>query len=327
MKRRDFIKVLCGASVAFPLTVRAQPPAIPTLGYLHAGSADRNSSLVAAFRQGLSETGYVEGRNIAIEYSWAEDQYDRLSALAAYLVRSNVALIAATGTSAVLAARKATSTLPIVFNFASDPVELGLVASLSQPGRNITGITSSSAELAPKQLELLHRLVAPASKFALLVNPTNFTLAEFISRDLHVAARRLEVQLDVMPASSERELNEAFANIAKFRTSGLVIGADSFLDGRIEQIAALTFRQEVPAIYQFREFAAAGGLMSYGTVHTDPYRQSGIYAGKILGGANPGDLPVQQPARFNLVVNLKTARAFGLEVPRALLVRADEVIE
>ena len=283
--------------------------------------------LVAAFHQGLSETGYVEGRNIAIENCWAEDRYDRLSALAAHLVRRKVTLIAATSTGAVLAARQATSTIPIVFNFATDPVELGLVASLSRPGGNITGITFLSGELAPKQLELLHKLVPTASTMALLVNPTNSTFAESVSRDLQMATRRLGLRLHVMLASSERELNQTFAILARLQPGGLIIGADAFLDGRIGQIAALTVRYLLPAIYQFREFAAAGGLMSYGTIHTEPYREAGIYAGKILGGDNPGELPVQQPTKFKLVINLKAARAFRLEVPRSPLVRADEVIE
>ncbi len=326
MKRRDFIR-LSGATIAWPLAARAQDPALPVIGFLHPGSPERNADLVAAFRQGLSETGYVESRNVAIEYWWGDDRFDRMPGLAADLVRRRVAVIVVTSTAAVLAVTRTTSKIPVVFNFASDPVELGLVASLSRPGGNTTGITFLSGELAPKQLELLHKLVPTASTMALLVDHTNSKLAETLSRDVLAAARTRGLQLQIVHASTERELDGAFARLLQLRADGLLIGPHPFLNGRNEQVAALAIRHAVPAIYQFREFPAAGGLMSYGTIHTDPYRDAGIYAGKILGGVNPGDLPVQQPSKFELVINLKTAWMFGLDVPRPLLVRADEVIE
>jgi putative tryptophan/tyrosine transport system substrate-binding protein len=327
MKRRQFIWLLGGTTVAWPLAGRAQDHAFPAIGFLHPGSPQRNTDLVAAFRRGLSEAGYVDGRNVAIEYCWGDDRFDRMPGLAADLVRRNVAVIIVTSTAATLAVTRMTLKIPVVFNFASDPVELGLAASLSRPGGNVTGITSSSAELAPKQLELLHEWLPAASTVALLVNPSNSTFAENLSRDIRVAARTRGLQLRIVHASTEREFDEAFARLAQLRADGLLISPDVLFDGRIEQIAALTVGQALPAIYQFREFAAAGGLTSYGTIHTEPYREAGVYAGKILAGANPGDLPVQQPTKFKLVVNLKTAKVLGLDVPRQLLVRADEVVE
>jgi putative tryptophan/tyrosine transport system substrate-binding protein len=309
------------------LAARAEPPAIPIVAFFHPGSPERNRHLVAAFRGGLADVGYEEERNVAIEYCWAEDQHDRLPALAENLVRRHPALIVATSTDAVLATSRATSTIPIIFNFASDPVRLGLVASLNRPGKNITGISSVSLELAPRQLELLHHLVPTASSIGVLVNPANPIVANTVSRDLRTAARSLELQLHVLHASTDHELHEAFESLARLRARGLVIGPDTFLDGRIKELAVLTIQHAVPAIYQFREFASAGGLLTYGTIHTDPYHQAGIYAGKILEGANPRDLPVQQPNKLELVVNLNTAKAMGLTIPPWLLARADEVIE
>jgi putative tryptophan/tyrosine transport system substrate-binding protein len=326
MKRRDFVRLLGGATVGWPLVAHAQDHAFPVVGFLHPGSPQRNADLVAAFRQGLGETGYIEGRNVAIEYFWGDDRFDRMPGFAAELIRRPVAVIVVTSTAAVLAVARATSKIPVIANFASDAVGLGLVASLNRPGGNVTGINFLSGELAPKQLELLHKLVPAASTMALLVNPANSKLAETLSRDVSAAARARGLQLRIVHASTEPEVGEAFASLVQ-RVEGLLIGPDTLFNGRSEWVAALAIRHAVPAIYQFREFAAAGGLMSYGTIHTDSYRESGLYAGNILGGVNPGDLPVKQPNRFELVINLKTARALGLDVPRQLLVRADEVIE
>jgi putative ABC transport system substrate-binding protein len=309
------------------VAARRRRAAPPVIGFLHPGSPERNEEFVAAFRRGLSETGHIEGRNVAIEYRWAHDQYDRVPGLAADLVRRHVALIVVIGTAPVLAVRNATSTIHIVFNFGSDPVQLGLVASLNRPGGNVTGVTFLSGELAPKQLELLHSLVPRASTMALLVNPTNAPLAETLSRDVLAAARTRGLQLRIMRASTGRELGEVFAGLVQLRTDGLLIGPDAVFYGQIERLAALTVLHSLPAIYQFREFPVAGGLMSCGTSHADPYRQAGVYAGKTLGVANLANLPVQQSTTFELVINLKTAKALGLIVPPSLLAGADEVIE
>ena len=327
MRRREFFTLLGGAAVAWPLAVGAQQPVPPVIGFLHPGSPERNEELVAAFRRGLSETGHIDGRNVAIEYRWAHDQYDRVPGLAADLVRRHVALIVVIGTAPVLAVRSATSTIPIVFNFGSDPVQLGLVASLNRPGGNVTGVAFLSGELAPKQLELLHNLVPTASTMALLVNPTNSPLADTVSRDVLAAARTRGLQIRIVRASTGRELGDVFASLVQPRADGLLISPDAMFHGQIEQLAALTVLHSLPAIYQFREFPVAGGLMSYGTIHADPYRLAGVYAGKILGGANPANLPVQQPTAFELVINLKTAKVLGLTVPPSLLAGAAEVIE
>jgi putative ABC transport system substrate-binding protein len=297
---------------------------MPVIGFLNGGSPDANR--VAAFRRGLNETGYVEGHNVAIEYHWAEGQYDRLPALARDLVRRQVSVIAATSTPAAITAKAATTTIPIVFTTSSDPVELGLVASLSRSG-NITGATQLNIEVTPKRLEILHELLPTANVFALLVNPTN-PYAEILSRNLQAAARSLGLQLHILQASTEHEFDAVFATLVKLRSGGLVIGGgEIFLDSRHGQLAAFALRHSVPTIYQGRDFALAGGLMSYGGSTMDSYRVAGAYAGRILMGEKPADLPVQQTTKIELIINLKTARALGLTVPLALLARADEVIE
>ncbi len=326
MRRRDFIAFLGGAAAAWPLAARAQQPALPVVGFLDGRSADNSAHLVAAFRRGLSETGHVEGRNVAVEYRWARGQYDRLPALAAELVRRQVNVIATNGNASALAAKAATKTIPIVFSTGADPVAAELVASLNRPGGNLTGVTSLGVELGPKRLELLHELVPAATSIAQLVNPANRS-AETQVRDIQSASRAMGLKIHVLHARTEREIDAAFAALSQVRANALVIAPESFFVSRSEQLAALTVRYAVPAIFSYREFAAAGGLMSYGGSITDSYRQVGVYIGRILKGEKPADLPVQQSTKVELIINLKTAKALGLTVPLSLLGRADEVIE
>jgi putative ABC transport system substrate-binding protein len=325
MRRREFVATL-GAAAAWPLAAGAQQPAMPVVGWLNSRAADQDPHIMAAFRRGLGEMSFVEGRNVAIEYRWADGQYDRLPAMAADLVRRQVTVIAAGTTAAVLAAKAATRTVPIVFSVGANPIEMGLVASLARPGGNLTGVTTLGREVAPKRLELLHELVPTATTVAVLINPTNPTI-EILLQDLQAAARTLGLQLHVLRASTERDFDAAFGTLAELRTGGLVIGSDAFFNTRAEQLAALALRRAVPTIYQFREFAAAGGLMSYGGSITDNYRLAGAYTGRILKGEKPADLPVQQATRVELIINMKTAKALGITFPITLLGRADEVIE
>jgi putative ABC transport system substrate-binding protein len=327
MKRRDFITLVGGAAVAWPLAARAQQPAMPVVGFLNANSAKSWAAPVSAFLKGLGENGYVEGSNVAIEYRWAEGRIDRLPAMAADLVQRPVALIAATGTPAALAAKAATTTIPIVFETGADPVQFGLVASLNRPGSTVTGVTQLVQEVAPKLLELLHELLPTARVIALLINPADPALAEINTSKMLAAAHTLGLELHVLNASSERDFDEVFAKLIELRAGGLVVGADALFTSHSEQLAALAIHHGVPTVYKGREFAAAGGLMSYGSDITDSYRLAGVYAGRILRGEKPAGLPVQQATKVELFLNLKTAKALGLTVPTALLVRADEVIE
>jgi putative ABC transport system substrate-binding protein len=328
MKRREFITLVGGAAATWPLGARAQQPAMAVIGFLGSASPDLYAKALQAFRQGLSDIGYVEGRNVAIEYRWAGGQNDRLPALAADLVRRQVSVIAVlVGTPATLAAKAATSTIPVVFQVGTDPVAAGLVASLVRPGGNVTGVTNLNTELGPKRLELLRELIPTANTIALLVNPTSPFVTENISRELQSAARTLGLQLHILNASTERDFDKVFETLLQLRADALVIAPDAMFISRSEQLGALTLRHAVPAITQFREFTVAGGLMSYGTRITDAYHQIAVYCGRILRGANPAELPVVQPTKFELVINLKTANALGVTVPNALQLLADEVIE
>jgi putative tryptophan/tyrosine transport system substrate-binding protein len=324
--RREFIALSVGVSAFCPLPLVAQQ-APPVVGYLGAESPARMALRLRAFRQGLGEAGYVEGRNVTIEYRWAEGRNDRLPALAADLVRREISVLAAPGSlAAALAAKAATATIPVVFETGADPVAQGLVASLNQPGGNITGVTSLNAEVGPKRLELLHELRPAATGFALLVNPTNPANAEASTRDLQAAARVRGLKIHVLNAGNERELEEAFAAVERLPVGGLVIANETFFANRGDQLAALALRHKIPAIHQ-REFAGSGGLIGYGGSVAQSHGQAGAYVGRILKGEKPADLPVVQATKVELTVNLKTAKALGLEVPLPLLARADEVIE
>jgi len=323
MNRRELTLLLCGAMTA-TRSLRAQQKAMPVIGYL-SESPGPFAPFVAAFRHGLSEAGYMEGQNLAIEYRWAEGRYDRLPALAADLIGRNVDVIAAFGIPSALAAKSATSTIPIVFNV-GDAIERGLVASLARPGGNLTGVSIMTGELMPKRLELLAELVPQAGVIALLLNPNNANTERSI-RDMEEAARAKGVQPIILKAGTENEIDTAFASLVQLHAGALLVSTDPFFNDRRDQIVALASRHVAPAIYGLREFAASGGLISYGTSFTAAFRLVGVYAGKILKGTKPADLPVQQPTTFELVVNLNTAKALGLTVPPSILARADEVIE
>jgi putative tryptophan/tyrosine transport system substrate-binding protein len=328
VRRRDFIKGIAGSTVGWPLGARAQQPALPVVGFVNVASAkEGHAPHLSAFLKGLSEVGYIDGQNVTIEYRWAENQNDRLPALIADLVRRQVAVIAATGTSAALAARAATTTTPIVFTTSANPVQLDLVTSLNRPGGNVTGVTQTNAEISPKRLQLLHELVPTASVMALLVNPASPTLAEVNTKELQAAARTLGLELHVLNASTEGDLDGVFAKLVQLRAGGLVIEGDPFFTSRMEQLIALALNHAVPTIYHYRDFAVAGGLLSYGTDFTETYRLAGIYTGRVLKGDKPADLPVQQATKIELYINLKTAKKLGVNIPNTLIGRADGVFE
>jgi ABC-type uncharacterized transport system substrate-binding protein len=327
-RRRQFITLLGGTAVGWPLAARAQQSAMPVIGFLHPASPDRFADRLRGFRQGLKDAGYVEGENVAIEYRWADNQFDRLPALAAELVRRQVSVIAALGGPVpALAAKAATAIIPVVFLVAEDPVRLGLVASLARPSGNLTGINFFNAELGAKRLELLRTLVPGAARVAILVNPANAQTTETTLRDLEPAGRAMGLQLQVLNASSSRDIDKAFEALARDRPDAVFVSLDtSFADRRV-QLVHLASRHAIPATYALRDFVEAGGLISYGTNFVDAYRQAGAYTGRILKGAKPADLPVVQSSKFELVINHQTARILGLTVPQSLLVAADEVIE
>jgi len=328
MRRREFITLLGGTAAARPFAARAQQPAMPVIGFLYPTSPDTNADRLRGFRQGLKDTGYVEGENVAIEYRWAENQMDRLPPLAAELVRRQVAVIAATGgLDSALAAKTATTTIPIVFSVTEDPVRLGLVASLARPGGNMTGVNLVVGELTAKRLALLRELVPGAVRVAVLVNPANTVNAETTLRDVEPAARAMGLQIKVLKASTSREVEAAFATFVRERPDALLVGGDPFFRARRVQLANLASHHSIPATYALRDYAEAGGLMSYGSNLTDSYRQIGHYVGRILKGEKPADLPVVQASKFELVINAQTARLLGLTVPPQLLATADEVIE
>ena len=327
MKRREFITLLGGAAAAWPLTARAQQSAIPVVGFLHAGSPGGFTDFLRGFRQGLKDSGYVEGENVAIEYRWAEDQMDRLPALAAELVRRRVAVIAAPTNAAALAAKAATATVPIVFLVGDDPVKLGLVLSVARPGGNLTGVNFLNAELSTKRLEYVRALVPGTERLAVLVNPANAPTTESTLRDLEPAARAMGLRIQVHNAGTSREIDAAFATFVNERPDAIFVSLDPFFTSRRVQLVHWATRHAVPATYPGRQFAEVGGLMSYGTDFMEAYRETGAYAGRILKGTTPMDLPVVQSSKFELVINAQTAKMLGLTVPNTLLATADEVIE
>jgi putative ABC transport system substrate-binding protein len=327
MRRRDVIALLASTATVWPGKLRAQRSAVPVIGFINSGSPEPLGRRWAAFRQGLNAAGYIADQNVKIEFRWAEGHYDRLPEMAADLVRRQVTVIAATSAPAALAAKAATTVIPIVFETAADPVRLGLVDNLNRPGANVTGVTQLNVEVTPKLLELLHEVVPAVRVVGLLVNPANPTLSEPQSQAIESAATKFGLELHVLNASSEQDFEAAFASLVGLRAGGLVIGADSVFSNRIERLAALTLRHGIPAINQYREFALAGGLISYGSDNRESYRLAGIYTGRILKGEKPADLPVQQATKVELYVNLKTAKTLGIVLPLALSGRADELIE
>ena len=327
MNRREFITLLGGAAAAWPFAVRAQQSAMPVIGYMDTASASTTAHLVEEFRRGLSAAGYDEGRNVAIEYRWAEGDYDKLPALAAELVRRRVAVIATINTPTILAAKAASQTIPIIFGVGVDPVKFGLAASLNHPGGNLTGVTQLNIELGAKHVQLLHELVPAATLIALLINPTSPAYSEAATESAQSAARTLGLRLLVLSASTESGIEAAFGTLVQERAGALVVSGDSFLVSQRDQIVALTARHAVPALYHRREFTAVGGLMSYGPSLPEVYYQVGDYTGRILKGAKPADLPIQQSTKFELVINAKSAKALGIEVPISLQLLANEVIE
>ena len=326
MRRRHFITLIGGAAAGWPLAARAQQAAMPVIGFLHGASSEGYKPMVTSFRRGLKEAGYVDGRNVTIEFRWADGHYDRLPAMAADLVRRQVAVIVTGGTPAAIVAKAATSTIPTVIIVGGDPVQLGLVESLNRPGGNVTGLAVLTVELEAKKLELLHGLLPAATAIALLVNPTT-VLTESVTKVVQDAARSFGLHLHVLNASTESQIDAAFGALVELRASALTVGVDGFFTNNRGQIVALAARYAVPAVYGVRDFVTAGGLMSYGTDLVDMYGQSGIYAGKILKGARPADLPIQQVTKVELVINLTTAKTLGLTFPTTLLGRADELIE
>jgi putative ABC transport system substrate-binding protein len=327
VRRREFITLLVGAA-GWPIAVRAQQAAMPVVGFLHSGPAASNVHLVDAFRRGLTEAGYTEGRNVTVEYRWAEGHYDRLAGLADGMVRRPVAVIFGGAPPAALAAKAATTTIPIVFVSGDDPVKSGLVETLNRPGGNVTGISLfSGSQLGAKHIELLHELLPPASAIGLLVNPGNTTQTEAQTALTKAAAQRFGLRVHVLDASTVADLDRVFATLAELRIAGLVVGGDPFFTSQRDRLVALAGRHAVPTIYNLRQFVAAGGLISYGSSITDVYRQAGVYSGRILKGSKPSDLPVMLPTKFELAINLKTAKTLGLDLPASVLARADEVIE
>jgi putative ABC transport system substrate-binding protein len=328
MRRREFISLLGGAAATWPRAARAQQPAIPVVGFLSTASPDSYAIRLRAFRQGLKDAGYVEGQNVTIAYRWAEGQNDRLPALAADLVHRQVdAIVAGGGTPSAVAAKSATAAIPIVFEVATDPVKIGFVARLDQPGGNLTGVANLNVEIGPKRLELMHELLPSVTVIAVLVNPANPALFEPFVRSLQTAASGLGLELHILNASTERELDTVFATLVQLKAGALIIGPDVFFNSHIEQIAALAIGHALPAVYQYRPFVEAGGLLSYGSDEAETYHQVGVYTGRILKGEKPADLPVVQSTKVELIINLKTAKALGLTIPLPLLGRADEVIE